>query len=448
MPRLLPAAGVLVACSVLAGCGSVSDVASSINPFATKEEILAGERRALFEDNASLEGARGTASVPGPGGVSDWPQAGGSASNHPAHASLAGNGARVWRTSVGSGGGGITSFGSSTPRIAARPIVYQGRVVVYGQNADVTALSLSNGGRLWKTNLRPEGEKDVATGGGVAGDAGRIFVATGYSTLVALDAGSGRVLWTKDLEAPARSAPTATGGKVFVVTQTNQVVALNQEDGGDLWTYAGIPETGGLLSVANPAVSGDTVVVPFSSGEVMAIDAKGGTPRWIDAVNQSFRTQALSGLADVSASPVIADGVVYATSIVGRTIAVSLKTGERLWEQDAGSAHTPVVAGNAVFLIDLDDRLIALDRKSGSPIWSTQLPIVRTKKKRSNWAGPVLAGGSLWMFSSNGKIGRVDPASGTIAWTRDASENVFISPITAGGKIVTISSKGDVVAFN
>lgn len=450
MPRLSPVAGAALACVVLAGCSSVSDVASSINPFSEKEKILQGERKDLFADASDLGGTSGTATVPGPSAQSDWSQAGGNAANNPDHAALAGNGGKAWRVSVSTGGsvGGFASFGSAGPRLAARPIVYQGRVIVYEQNGEVTALSLANGGRQWTTQLRPEGEKDVATGGGVAADNGRIFAATGYGSLVALDAATGRQLWTKDLETPARSAPTAAGGKVFVVTQTNQVFAVNQEDGGDLWSYTGIPETAGLLSVANPAVSGDTVVVPFSSGEVMALDIKSGSPRWIDAVNRSYRTQALSGLADVTASPVISNGVVYATGIVGRTIAISLKSGERIWEQDAGSVHTPVVAGNAVFLIDLNDRLIALDRKGGSPIWSTQLPIVRTKKKRSNWAGPVLAGGSLWMLSSDGKMGRVDPASGAIVWTRDVSEKVYISPIAAGGKLIAISGKGDVVAFN
>lgn len=449
MSRFLPAASVVAASLMLVGCSSVSDVASSINPFSEKEKILQGERQSLFADAGTIDGARGTADVPGQTALADWSQAGGNAANSPGHASYGGNGGKAWKVSVGrGGGGGLTSFGSGTPRLAARPIVYQGRVVVYEQNGEVTAVALANGGRQWTTKLRPEGEKDIATGGGVAGDGGRIFAATGYGDLVALEAGSGRELWRKKLEAPARSAPTAVGGKVFVVTQTSQVYAVNQEDGGDLWTYAGIPETAGLLSGANPAVSGDTVVVPFSSGEVMALDVKSGSPRWIDAVNRSYRTQALSGLADVTASPVIVNGVVYATSIVGRTIAISLKSGERIWEQDAGSVHTPVVAGNVVYLIDLNDRLIALDRKAGSPIWSTQLPIVRTKKKRSNWAGPVLAGGSLWMLSSDGKMGRVDAASGTITWTRDVSEKFYISPITAGGKLVAVSGNGNVVAFN
>src|SRR6185503_12260392 len=106
-----------------------------------------------------------------------------------------------------------------------------------------------------------------------------------------------------------------------------------------------------------PAFSGNTVVVPYSSGEVTAFDAEKGTLKWADAVVRSTRTLAVSGFTDVAASPVIYNGVVYATGVSGRTIAVSLASGERLWEQNIGSAATPAVSGNALFLIDLQDEL-------------------------------------------------------------------------------------------
>ncbi|PTW60460.1 outer membrane protein assembly factor BamB [Breoghania corrubedonensis] len=444
--RIRAVTTVLLAAVLLGGCSSIS----SLNPFAEKEDILPGDRQPLFKGANALENEgveRKTVSIPAPQNVGDWSQAGGNAMNNPGHVAMAGNGARAWKASLGGDSYKLSTFGSSAPRVSARPISYQGRIYIYEQNGTVTALS-ANGGRQWKVELRPEGESDSALGGGVAADSGRIFAATGYGSLVALNPANGARLWTVPLDAPARGAPTAAGGKVYVVTQTNEVVAINQEDGSQIWTYAGISETAGLLSSANPAISGNTVVVPFSSGEVTAIDAKDGTPKWSDAVSRSYRTQAISGLADVSASPVIAGGTVIATGVAGRTIGVSLKTGERLWEQDIGSVHTPAVAGNAVFLIDLNDRLVALDLKSGQPMWVTQLPVVRTKKKQSNWAGPVLAGNKLWMFSSDGHMALVNPTNGTIISNRETSEPTYMSPIVASGRMIVVEGKGDIVAYN
>ena len=42
MPRLSPVASVVIVCAVVAGCSSVSDVASSLNPFSEKEKNPAG----------------------------------------------------------------------------------------------------------------------------------------------------------------------------------------------------------------------------------------------------------------------------------------------------------------------------------------------------------------------------------------------------------------------
>src|SRR5207253_8817990 len=68
--------------------------------------------------------------------------------------------------------------------------------------------------------------------------------------------------------------------------------------------------------------------------EVTAFDTDKGDLKWADAVVRSTRTLAVSGLTDVAASPVISDGVVFATGVSGRTIAVRLADGERLWRSE------------------------------------------------------------------------------------------------------------------
>jgi outer membrane protein assembly factor BamB len=249
------------------------------------------------------------------------------------------------------------------------------------------------------------------------------------------------------MSAPAHSAPTAANGKVFVVSDTNVLHAVNQADGTEAWQYAGIPETAGVLSAASPAVSGGTVVVPYSSGEVIAFDAESGDLNWADAVVRSTRTLAVSGLTDVAASPVVYDGIVYATGVSGRTIAVRLSDGERIWEQNIGSASTPAVSGNAIFIIDLQDNLVALNRSDGSAFWRTALPVVRKKKFFSVWSGPTLAGSVLWAVSNDRKMIGVDPATGNIIVDRELSSPAYIKPIAAGGQLLVLAADGSLSAF-
>jgi outer membrane protein assembly factor BamB len=140
---------------------------------------------------------------------------------------------------------------------------------------------------------------------------------------------------------------------------------------------------------------------------------------------------------------------VIASGVSGRVVASRLKTGERVWEQDVGSQHTPIVSGGTVFLIDIDDRMVALSRKTGEPLWRTVLPNVENRKKgRINWAGPVLANGVLVAVSSDGRLVRLDATSGQILGTSQTGEDIYVTPIIAGGRMVTITAKGEVVAFN
>ncbi len=436
--------GALVLAFALTGCGSVSEYTDKINPF-SKEKILSGERQPVFEGVDPAEVATNKAASIGPAtGGQDWPMAGGGLTNDPGNVAISVSGNRTWRANIGAAGGGFTS---DALRGSARPVSAAGRIFVYKPNGEVVALS-TGGAKLWTKPLRPEGEKDVAPGGGVAVSGSRVYVATAYRQLASLDAASGQVAWTADLDTPARGAPAVGQGHVFVVTRTNEVYAYKTEDGSLAWTYAGIEETGSILSAANPAISGKFVIVPFSSGEVMAIDIKSGEPAWVQGVTRGFRTLAVSGLADLSASPVISGNTVYATGVAGRTIAASLKTGSIVWDNNLGSVHTPVLSGNALFMVDLDDRMLALDRKTGETLWSTTLPKTKKKKRRRNWAGPVLANGALIALSNDGQFAAVDAASGQIMTTRDLKTKVFVTPIAAGGRIIVLDDDDAVAAIN
>lgn len=433
----------VIAGGVLAGCSSVTDLMDGGNPFAAKEVPLPGKRQALFANAGKLAVEDSSpVSISGPVAYSSWSQAGGSVANRPPHVAYSGQGQRLWSVNAAIKGG------KTDERSGSRPVSYGGRVGVYSPDGKVSVYSASNGGRGWTTNVRPEGEDGIALGGGIAMDGARVYVATGFSKLVALDGASGRQLWSFDLDAPARGAPSVQGNLVVTVTATNSVYAVNVADGTEAWLFNGIPEGAGLLAAASPAIVGNSVYFAGSSGELVAIDRKTGEMRWSDTIVQGSRRFAISGISDVAASPVVADGAIYVVSVAGNMAALNTRNGERLWDRSIGSAHTPVVSGNTIFVLDLDDRVIAMNRKTGKIRWSNQLPSIRKKKKRSAWAGPVLAGGSLWFASTEGQLVGVSPANGQVKVTRDVRDPIFIAPIAVGGKLISLSGNGTLSAFN
>ncbi|HUG60841.1 MAG TPA: PQQ-binding-like beta-propeller repeat protein [Methylomirabilota bacterium] len=447
--RRAASATALAAVVGLAGCGGDSplDSLKSVNPFKQEEQLLPGERRSVLIGNDPIaETTNQPARIGAAVARSDWPQAAGNASNDSGNIAGSLSGGRVWSVRAGEAEGASFGVGVSGIRVSARPVAANGLVYVYDPAGNVSAHALANGGAAWRVNVRPQGETASVSGGGIAVDGGRVYAATGFREAVALDAASGARAWTTRISAPARGAPTAAAGKVFVVGQDGVVTALEQATGEIAWTATTTARGAGLLASASPAVSGNTVVVPTTSGDILAFDVATGKQSWGASVIGGSRQAAVTGLRDASASPVVSDGVVFATGVGGRTIAVALSNGETVWQQTIGGAHTPVVSGNAVFIVDLEDRLVAFDRAGGSVLWATRLPTVGVS--RANWAGPLLIGGRLWLVSADGTLVSADAATGQVGQAGSIGVDGAIPPISAGGRLLALGAGGTLVAIN
>ena len=413
----------------------------------SEDAPLPGDRIAVLQradaiaPDPSLAGA--PLDLPEPAALDAWPQAGGTPSHTVGHVALDGGPARAWTASLGAGS-------DDEHQLLASPVVAEGRVYAMDAVGTVSALDLGSGRRIWQVELAPEDEDDGYFGGGLAFDGGKVFVATGFARVYALDAATGATAWEHRVSAPVRAAPTVTEGRVFVITLDNQLFALSADDGRELWTHSGIAEAAGVVGGASPAVAGNIVVAPFSSGEIFAIRVENGRVVWSDSLSTIERSNALTALSDISGRPVIDRDLVIATSHGGRTLAIDLRRGVRAWELDAGGTADPWVAGSVVFLVTADARLVAVSRNDGRVYWVQQLPRYRDEEEKEDpiaWAGPVLAGGRLYIAGSNGQLLAVQPADGAVAATIDLPGGARLAPVVAGGTLLLATEAGSLVAY-
>ena len=260
------------------------------------------------------------------------------------------------------------------------PLVADGKVYTLDAGGRVTAFSSASGAKVWAVSVTPENEKSKeGFGGGLAIDGGHLYAATGYGTVVSLDASNGSVLWTKRIGKPIRSSPTAAGGKIYFVPTDNVLYALGDADGQQLWTARGFTEAASLLSNVSPAVSGSIVIAPFPAGDVAAYEVGSGKAAWSDSLSRSTDTTAAGILGD-PARPVIDHGVVFAVSHGGKMIAASESTGERLWTRNVGSTQMPWIAGDTVYVAISAaswSRSVAPTAKSAGPRLSRERPVER-----------------------------------------------------------------------
>jgi outer membrane protein assembly factor BamB len=144
--------------------------------------------------------------------------------------------------------------------------------------------------------------KGVGTGhASVSVASGRIYTmgdaADGGSYVHALDAQSGKLLWSTKLgkagggedrdpnRTGSRGTPTVDGDKLFVLGQYGELACLST-DGKELWRADLVATYGGKVNkwayAESPLVDGDKVIITpgGSKGTMLALDKKTGKPLW------------------------------------------------------------------------------------------------------------------------------------------------------------------------
>jgi outer membrane protein assembly factor BamB len=415
--------------------------------FSERKDKLPGERVSALalEHRLEPDPALATAEIrlPRPVKNADWPQAGGVPSHALQHLALGGPLREVWSRSIGDG---ASRYG----RVLSQPVVEGDRVFALDARDVAIAFDAKSGKELWRNDVKPGAERSHAFGGGLAVAGGRVFVTSGYGQVLALDATNGNEIWRQQASAPIRGAPTVADGRVFAITVENQLDALSADDGHRLWTHNGIPEPAGLLGAASPAVEGDIIIVPYTSGELFALRVENGRPLWTDSLATARPLGALATLADIRGRPVIDRGRVYAVSHSGRMVAIDLRTGDRVWEQDVGGTHSIWVAGDYLYLLANDVDLLCLLRQDGRVRWVRELPRYEDPQKKEDpvrWAGPVLAGDRLIVVASNGEALSVSPYTGKPLGRVEFPDAVFLDPIVANDTLYVLTDDAELIAL-
>ena len=427
----------LTALTLFAGC-------------AERDVILPGERLDLRDGMAGAAVAAANESRPlaltAPAANADWPQVGGSASHTIAQPALGGALSQIFAVNIGQGD-------SRQARITASPVVAGGVIYTLDARARVTATAVS-GAPVWAADVTPvtDGASD-ASGGGISVAGGRVFVATGFGEVTALDAASGGVLWTQDLNAPGGPAPTVSGDIVYVVSRDGRAWALDVASGLIRWQLSGTPSGANVTGGAGAAVTSEVAIFPFPSGEVVAAFPEGGLRRWAQVIaGDRVGSAAAAAATDIAGDPVIAGDTVYVGNVSGRLAALNVASGERIWTATEGVTSPVVPAGGSVFLVNDVNELVRLDAADGSVIWRIALPRFveeRARRQRTIYAqfGPVLAGGRLLVASAEGIIRQFDPVSGASLGDIALPGGAASDPVVAGGTLYVVTKDGQLVAF-
>lgn len=442
--------------------GPLGDTISGWFSGPSKSE-LKGERISVMTTDESLLPDPALSSthvlLPAPYVNADWPEPGGYAANAMYHLEARGALQQAWVAQAGKGS-------DTDSRLTAAPIVAGGRVYVLDAQAHVFAFDARTGNPVWNVELAPRGKDNSyffglmgesnsidpskGFGGGVAYEAGKLFVTTGFGDVFALNAASGQQIWKTNIAVPIVNAPVANGGRVFVSSEDNHFYALAQIDGRKLWDHQGIAEAAGILESTSAAVAGEFVIAPYTSGELFALRVQNGRPAWNDMLTRSGTVTALSELDDIAARPVVDRDLVFAISHSGIMAAINLATGDRIWSRYIGGIQTPWAAGDFLYVLTSDGQLLCLRRKDGAVKWLHQLQRWENEEDKKDpivWSGPVLVSDRLIVVSSKGLAVSVSPYTGTTLGKQEFADGTVIAPVVANNTLYILTKDAELLAL-
>ncbi|WP_374578057.1 PQQ-binding-like beta-propeller repeat protein [Phenylobacterium sp.] len=449
-----------VAASVaVSGCSTVG----RLNPFnkgddGPQETASEGERIAIVAADQTLEVAEALKGadffLPTPEPMTAWPLPGGTPEQAVGHPEAGGSLSIAWKRGFGQGSG-------RGAHVTAPPVAANGKIYVMDGEATVTAFDAQSGSQVWKADLRPQSRRDKeAFGGGLAFADGKLYVTSGYRFAAQLNADTGAVQWRTVTEQPIHAAPTVAAGRVFAVSVDNVLLTFDAGTGAEGWTYQALSEPARILAASSPAVSGDTVVASFGSGELVALRASNGNDLWSEALSRANRNNALSEIRDIPGRPAIYQGDVFAVSHSGVFSATDLRTGQARWSLPVTGITTPWPAGDVVYVVSKAGEVICVARESGQIYWITDLGKDREKRgggflgvgrknfsTRPVWSSPLLASNRLILAGSTGELVTLNAKTGAVEKTMNLGGAALIGPIAVNGTIYVATDEAQLIAL-
>lgn len=313
----------------------------------------------------------------------------------------------VWRVAGGVGMSGMA--------------IREGKLVTLIQTAGrqrVVAHDAATGKRLWENAIAPEYKNAMGNGPRatptLVGD--RVYVFTGEGILAALDVGSGKTVWSKDVFAGSSAQPAEYGtacsplviDQLVIVTlgaPAKTIAAFDVKTGELAWSSGQDPA--GYSSPVLLKVAGQSQLVAFAGNALLGLQPKSGESLWRFSFVTPYRCN--------TATPLGIDGNVF------------ISAGE-----NHGSVLLRMQAANGAYEV--------------SEVWQS---LGTRSVMRNEWQTSIELKGHLYGFDNVGSAGPVthftciEAATGKRVWqeTRFGKGNL----IAADGKLFMSTMKGEVV---
>ncbi len=320
--------------------------------------------------------------------------------------------------------------------VQLKPALAAGIVVIADAKGRLFAYDKASGAKLWTVKT------DACITAGPSLTPTNVYVGTQDGNLLAYCLSDGSFLWKTALSGEILAAPAASQNMVFVHALDSTITALSAIDGHPLWRYGLSAPSIVLRHSSSPQVAQQQVVVGFANGRLLGFHATDGVIEWERELGEPKGRSDVARMADISADPVISQGIVYAVSYQGRLAALSLETGQPVWEREVSSYSGLTLSSKVLYVSEADGSIRAVSKHSGDTIW-----------RQPGLGGRRLTKPTLWqnllvVADDEGYCHFICPKEGTfLGRIRIDSKGIDAAPVVAEDNLIVLSRSGKLVSL-
>lgn len=290
---------------------------------------------------------------------------------------------------------------------------------------------------LWSTKIAglQQGSAAVADG--------QVFAPVlGGTSVVSLDAASGKVRWTRPLADTSPYPPIIDKDSVYVITGSCTLYKLSRADGKVAWSRWLSSSISSMPTLSGGRVYAAAHDTPGRSGRMggwhlVCLDAAKGKELWAAKIGN-----------DILGAPLVDKGQAIVCTQDGDIHAFDIEKGKALWKADTSSSSMPVPCRDWL-VYRWGAGLAAVKRADGTAAWNWEGKGHDTQPQAARpFLFPMIAGDRAFVALPGAQLECVDLTDRSTVWSWAGGEEVPGEPVMVAGRVYFGTSKGSVLSLS
>ena len=283
---------------------------------------------------------------------------------------------------------------------------------------------------LWQTSI---GKAAPGLAPAVAGDA--VYVVSTEGNLARIDATTGRTVWR-----------VAAGKRVTAGAGADDTIVAIANDKGEVYAYsrdgAASWQTRVSSEVSAPPVIGEGIVAVWSGdGRIYGLDETDGKTKWVhQRINPPLMLRN-------STSGVLSRGGVFTGTAGGKLLALDMRTGSVGWES---SVATPKGATELERIADITSLPVVEERQACAVAFQGRIACFEITRGVLQWSRDISSLGGIaaddrhyYVTDDRGSVHALDKSTGASVWKQDVLAKRRIGgPQMVGNLVGVVDGEG------